>query len=340
VKAALFYEHGTPVVLRVEDVPMPAPGPGQVRLRVAASALNHLDLWVRGGLPVETILPHIGGADIAGTVDEIGKDVSGVRAGDRVVVDPSWSCGECEWCARGEQSACASYRIIGEHTQGGFAEYVVVPAANLLAVPDGYPLERAAAAPPVFLTAWRGLMTRARLAAGQTVLITGASGGVATAAIQIARHAGAQVFAVTTADNVEKVRALGADVVYARDQVEYSKQVWADTGKRGVDVIFDSVGEAMWRGNVRAAARRGRIVVYGATTGPRLETDARLLFWKQLEVIGTTMSNRREFAEVMALVFAGVLQPVIDVTWPLERVREAHERLEAGEQFGKIVLLP
>jgi NADPH:quinone reductase-like Zn-dependent oxidoreductase len=340
VKAALFYEHGTPEVLRLEEVPTPEPGPGEVRLRVAAAALNHLDLWVRRGLPVETPLPHIGGADIAGTVDAIGADVKGVHEGDRAVVDPSWSCGECAWCARGEESACMRYRIIGEHTPGGLAEYVIVPARNLFAVPADYPLQRAAAAPLVFLTAWRGLMTRARLAAGETVLITGASGGVATAAIQVARHAGARVYAVTTADNVERVRALGADVVYDRQQVDFSKQVWTDTGKRGVDVIFDSVGQVSWQHNMRAAARLGRIVVYGGTTGPRLDTDARLLFWKQLEIIGTTMSNRREFAAVMDLVFSGVLQPVIDVTWPLERIREAHERLEAGEQFGKVVLVP
>jgi NADPH:quinone reductase-like Zn-dependent oxidoreductase len=232
------------------------------------------------------------------------------------------------------------YRIIGEHTTGGLAEVVVVPARNLFAVPDDYPLERAAAAPLAFLTAWRGLITRGRLRAGESALITGASGGVASAAIQIAHHVGARVYAVTTADHLEQVRGLGADVVYDRTQVDFSKAVWSDTNKRGVDVIFDSVGEAIWRQNVRAAGRLGRVVVYGGTTGPRLETDARLLFWKQLEIIGTTMSNRREFTEVMQLVFTGVLQPVIDVTWPLERVREAHARLEAGEHFGKIVLLP
>ena len=340
MKAGLFYEHGTPVVLRVEDVPVPQPGPGEVRLRVAAAALNHLDLWVRSGLPGGTLLPHIGGADIAGTVDAIGADVTGVRAGERVVVDPSWSCGTCDWCERGEEPLCNSYRIIGEHTQGGFAEYVVVPARNLFGIPDDYPMEQAAAAPLVFLTAWRGLMTRARLTTGDTVLITGASGGVATAAIQVAQHAGARVYAVTTVDNVERVRALGADVVYDREQVDYSKEVWADTGKRGVDIVFDSVGEVTWRQNVRTAARLGRIVVYGGTTGPHLETDARLLFWKQLEIIGTTMSNRREFAAVMKLVFSGVLHPVIDVVWPLERIRDAHERLEAGAHFGKIVLVP
>jgi NADPH:quinone reductase-like Zn-dependent oxidoreductase len=266
--------------------------------------------------------------------------VSDVRVDERVVVDPSIACGACEWCAAGEEPLCTEYRILGEHTDGGFAEYVIAPARNLLRVPDDYPLDRAAAAPLSFLTAWRGLMTRGRLCAGQTVLITGASGGVATAAVQIAKHAGARVHAVTTGENVERVRALGADVVYDRTVVDYSKEVWRETGKRGVDLIFDSVGAATWPQNVRAAARGGRIVVYGATTGPRLDTDARVLFWKQLDVLGTTMSTRAEFREVMPLVFAGVLEPVVDVVWDLDRARAAHERLEAGDQFGKIVLVP
>jgi NADPH:quinone reductase-like Zn-dependent oxidoreductase len=338
MKAALFYEHGAPDVLDIEDVPTPEPGPDEVRLKVAACALNHLDLWVRRGLPIETKLPHIGGADIAGTVDAMGADVKGVHIGARAVVDPSWSCGECEWCARGDESLCVRYRIIGEHTPGGLAEYVVVPARNLFAVPDDYPLEKAAAAPLMFMTAWRGLMTRGRLQAGEAVLITGASGGVATAAIQIARHADARVFAVTTTENVERIRTLGAETVYDRTQLDYSAQLWTDTGKRGADLIFDSVGTATWRQNLRSAARLGRIVVYGGTTGPKLETDVRQVFWKQLEIIGTTMSNRREFAAVMELVFSGVFEPVIDVVWPLERIREAHMRLEGGEQLGKIVL--
>jgi NADPH:quinone reductase-like Zn-dependent oxidoreductase len=340
MRAALFSEYGGPEVVRIEDVAAPEPGPGEVRLRVAASALNHLDLWVRRGLPVETVMPHIGGSDVAGVVDAVGVGVTGVEPGARVVVDPSLSCGRCEWCERGEAPLCREYRILGEHTQGGLAEYVVVPASNVYPVPDGYPLDRAAAAPLAFLTAWRGLMTRGRLQSGETVLITGASGGVATAAVQIARHAGARVYAVTTSENVDRVRSLGADVVYDRDRVDYAKELWRDTGKRGVDVILDSVGAATWQQNLRSAARAGRIVVYGGTTGPKLDTDARLVFWKQLDILGTTMSNRREFEEVMALVFSGVLEPVIDVVWPLERTREAHERMEAGAQFGKVVLTP
>ena len=340
MRAALFSEHGGPDVVRVEDAPAPEPGTGAVLLRVAASGMNHLDLWVRRGLPIETTMPHIGGSDIAGVVERVGPHVDAGWLGARVVVDPSLSCGECEWCSRGEEPLCVSYRIIGEHTNGGFAEYVVVPERNLLRVPDDYPLDTAAAAPLGFLTAWRGLITRGRLRAGESVLITGASGGVATAAIQIAKHAGAYVHAVTTTDNIERVHALGADAVYDRSAQDYSKEVWRATERRGVDVIFDSVGEQTWTQNVRAAARGGRIVVYGGTTGPRLETDARLLFWKQLEIIGTTMSSRTEFRDVMALVLAGTFQPVVDVVWDLGRAREAHERLEAGGQFGRIVLTP
>lgn len=340
MRAALFSEYGGPDVVRIEDVPVPDPGPGEVRLRVAAAGLNHLDLWVRRGLPIETPMPHIGGSDVAGVVDVVGAGVTDVEPGMRVVVDPSLSCGECEWCERGEESLCREYRILAEHTQGGLAEYVVVPARNLYAVPDGYPLEDAAAAPLAFLTAWRGLMTRGRLRSGETVLITGASGGVATAAVQIAKRAGAHVYAVTTSENVDRVHSLGADVVYDREREDYAEALWRDTAKRGADLILDSVGAATWRQNMRSAARAGRIVAYGATTGPVLETDARIVFWKQLDILGTTMSNRREFAAVMALVFAGELKPVIDVVWPLDRTREAHERLEAGRQFGKIVLTP
>ncbi|HEX2167842.1 MAG TPA: alcohol dehydrogenase catalytic domain-containing protein [Longimicrobiales bacterium] len=340
MRAAIFQEHGGPEVVRVEDVPVPEPGAGEVRVRVAAAGMNHLDLWVRRGLPIETTMPHIGGSDVAGILDEIGAGVDAEWLGARVVVDPSLSCGECEWCARGEEPLCVQYRILGEHTNGGFAEYVVVPARNVLRVPDSFDLESVAAVPLPFLTAWRGLIRRGRLRVDETVLITGASGGVATAAIQIAKHAGARVYAVTTANNIDRVRALGADVVYDRERVDYSKEVWRDTDRRGVDLILDSVGEQTWERNVRAAARAGRIVVYGGTTGPRLETDARVLFWKQLEIIGTTMSNRAEFREVMDLVFSGALRPVPDVTWDLDRAREAHERLEAGDQFGKIVLIP
>jgi NADPH:quinone reductase-like Zn-dependent oxidoreductase len=341
MRAAIFEEHGGPEVVQVrDDVPTPEPGPGEVRLKVGASGMNHLDLWVRRGLPIETTMPHIGGSDMAGTVDALGDGVSGWSPGDRVVVNPSLWCGTCEWCQAGEEPLCVDYRILGEHTQGGFAEYVTVPARNLYGIPEDASLEVAAAAPLVFLTAWRGLVTRARLRHGESVLITGASGGVATAAIQIAKRLGAQVYAVTSSPWVERVQELGADVVYDRLAGDYAKALWQATGKRGVDVVFDAVGAETFRQNVRSLGRRGRLVVYGATTGATGEVDIRLVFWKQLEILGTTMANQTEFRAVMDRVFRGELTPVVDVAWPLDRAREAHERLEAGQAFGTIVLMP
>jgi NADPH:quinone reductase-like Zn-dependent oxidoreductase len=232
------------------------------------------------------------------------------------------------------------YRILGEHTQGGFAEYVVVPAQNLFPIPADYPFERAAAAPLAFLTAWRALMSRAALSAGETVLVTGASGGVSTAAIQIAKHAGARVFAVTSTEFVERVRELGADVVYDRNAVDFARALAADTNGRGVDVIIDSVGSAIWQQNVRSLARGGRMVIYGGTAGPKVEIDVRALFWKQTSFIGSTMANRTEFETAMRHVFAGDVEPVVDRVMPLEEIRAAHELLEEGDVFGKIVLSP
>lgn len=340
MRAAVFHEFGDPGVVRVEDVPSPELAPGEVMIRVGAAAMNHLDLWVRRGLPVETTMPHIGGSDIAGVVVGLGEDVDGIATGAHVVVNPTLSCRGCKACDAGEEPLCAEFRIIGEHTQGGFAEYVTVPAANLFVIPDDYPLERAAAAPLAFLTAWRGLMSRARLKDGESVLVTGASGGVATAAIQIARNAGARVLALTTSEHADRVSALGADIVIDRGREDFGRELWLATSKRGVDVIFDSVGQALWRTNLRSLARGGRFVTYGATTGPAGDTDIRHVFWKQLEILGTTMASRREFEAVMRLVFAGPLEPVIDSVLPLERAAEAHERLEKGEQFGKVVLVP
>lgn len=324
----------------MEEVARPEPGPRDVLIQVRAAALNHLDLWVRRGLPIEITLPHIGGADIAGTVVEAGSGVRRDLIGQHVVVDPSISCGRCEWCRREEQSLCLEYRIIGEHVSGGFAEFVAVPADNLYAISKRVEFTTAAAVPLVYLTAWRALKSRARLQAGESVLVTGASGGVATAAIQIARRLGARVYAVTTTENIDRVQELGADVVYDRNQDDYARQLWADTRKRGVDVVLDSVGSLTWSSNLRCLARLGRLVVYGATTGPLVESDLRLLFWKQVSILGTTMASRAEFKEIMDLVFGGALNPVVDTVFPLEQARAAHERLEAGEQFGKIVLTP
>ncbi len=340
MKAAVFRSHGGPEVIEIADLPVPQPAAGQLLLRVRAAALNHLDLWARRGLPgLQLEFPHIGGSDMAGTVERLGAGVEGFAPGSRVLVNPSLWCGNCEWCRRAQESLCSSYRIIGEHLNGGLAEFAVVPAQNVYPIPDDLSFEQAAAVPLVYQTAWRGLITRARLRPGETVLITGGSGGVSTAAVQIARLAGATVFAVTSGpDNARRVRELGAHLVIDRLEADFSAEVWKATGKRGVDVAFDSVGEAVWPGLIRALARDGRLVTYGATTGPKGQIDIRLTFWKQLQVIGTTMSSRAEFEQVISLVFKKRLQPVIDVVWPLEHARQAHERLESGEGFGKIVL--
>ncbi len=341
MRAALFAKYGGPEVVEIGKVPIPVPGAGEVRIKIEAAAMNHLDLWVRRGLPIETPMPHIGGSDMAGVVDALGPGVDGVPVGIRVAVDPSvgyeWYLGQ----GRGPSIEDPRFHILGEHTQGGFAEYAVVPAANVLELPEGFPADKAAASGLVFVTAWRALMTRAQLRAGERILITGASGGVGTAAVQIAVSAGAKVYALTGGE--EKVRhleELGAHVVYDRHKVDFSREVWRDTSKRGVHVVFDTVGESLWPQALRTLAYGGRLVTSGATTGSRGVTEIRLVFWKQLTILGSTMGTPAEFREVMRLVFSGNLEPVIHAVMPLEKAREAHEMLERSEVFGKIVLVP
>lgn len=344
MKAAYFERHGGPDVIRVGDLPEPTAGPGEAVIRVRAAGLNHLDLWTRRGLPGLTLkMPHIGGSDVAGEIAATGDGVEGWAPGDRVAVNPGLWCVDdaCEWCARDEHPLCTTYRILGEHVPGGFAERVAVPVRNLVRLPDGFPFATAAVAPLVYQTAWRGLLTRGRLAPGETVLVTGASGGVSTAAIQIAKHRGARVFAVTSGPaNTRRVEALGADLVIDRLEEDFSRRVWAETKKRGVDLVLDSVGAATWEGCVRTLARAGRMVVYGATTGPQGTLNIARLFWSQTSIMGTTMATRAEFEAVMRLVLDGTLTPIVDDVWPLDRAREAHERLEAGGVFGKLVLEP
>lgn len=341
MRAALFQEFGGPGVVEVKEVAVPDPGPGQVRIKVEASAMNHLDLWVRRGLPIETPMPHIGGSDIAGTVHAVGPGAEDVPLGTRVVVDPSLGYDWYEGQDRGDSFDELPFRIIGEHTQGGFAEYTVVPAENLLEIPEHVSFVDAAAAGLVFVTAWRALIKRGRLQAGERVLITGASGGVGTAAVQVAARAGAKVFAVTGGvENVERSKALGADVVYDRFEVDFSREVWRDTQKQGVHVVFDTVGEEIWPACLRALAKKGRLVSSGATTGSRGVTELRLVFWKQLEILGSTMGSPTEFREVMRLIFDGVFDPVIQEVMPLEDARRAHQILEDGKIFGKLVLEP
>ena len=340
MRAAVFHEHGGPEKVRVEEVPRPEPGPGEVRIRVRAAGLNHLDLWVRRGLPIETTMPHIGGSDLAGTVDAVGPGVE-VETGTPVVVDPSLDYDWYDRAPPGPGLPAPRFRLIGEHTDGGLAEYVVVPAANLTRIPDGVSFEIAAAAALTYVTAWHGLLDRARVRPGERVLVTGASGGVGTAAVQVARHIGATVLAVTSGpENVRRVEELGAHRVFDRLEEDWVAGVRGETGRAGVDVILDSVGAPMWMGMLRSLGVQGRLVSYGATAGPEVRIDLRHLFWKQHSIMGSTMGRPEEFRRVMGLVFDGTLAPVIDRVLPLDEARTAHELLEAGEVFGKLVLVP
>lgn len=341
MKAAVFHEHGGPEKLRMEDVPRPEPGPHAVRVKVEWGALNHLDLWTRRRMPgVKLALPHIGISDVAGTVDALGEAVDEWTPGERVVVNPGLSCGACRHCRAGEDASCVSYRILGEHVPGGAAEHVVVPARNLLRVPEGFPLERAVATNLSYMTAYRMLVGRARVRPGERVLVLGAGSGVSGAAIQIARHLGARVYATTsTPEKMERAKAIGAEmVVNYRDDDEWHKTFYKATEKAGMDVVIDHVGEATWQKSLRSLAKGGRLVTCGATTGATTTQDVRLVFWRQLSLLGSTMANDREYREVMGLVFRGRLEPLIDEVYPLERLADAHRRMEQGDQFGKILI--
>jgi NADPH:quinone reductase-like Zn-dependent oxidoreductase len=340
MRAAIFREHGGPEVVTVADVPTPAPGPGEVRLAVRTAALNHLDLWVRRGLPnLKLPLPHVGGSDFAGVVESVGAAVTDWAPGAEVVINPSLPCLACPPCRAGATSLCDHYRILGEHLWGGLAEYAIVRSDRLHPKPAGLTWPEAAAFPLVFQTAWRALVTRAAVRPGETVLVLGGGGGVATAVIQIARLAGARVIAVTSSpERVEAVRRLGAHEVLNRNDGPWSKAVWALTGKRGADIVVDSVGPATWADSLRSARRGGRVVTYGATTGSHAETDLRQVYYRQLSVIGSTMADDGEFAAVLALVASGDLQPVVDRVLPLDQAAAAHAVLERGEVVGKVVV--
>lgn len=340
MRALGFHEHGDVKALGLVDLPTPEPGPGEVRVRVKYAALNRLDLFVlKGWKGLELEKPHVGGSDVAGEVDKLGPGVHGWAPGDPVVLYPSTSCGSCAHCRRGEVSLCLHHRLFGEHKRGGFAEYLVVPAANLKRVPAGFPLRDAAAASLVFLTAWRMLVTRAKLAAGESILIVGGAGGVNSAAIQIAKLAGASpILVVATGEEKAKLaRELGADVTLDAAG-DWHKEAFSLTGKRGVDVVVDNVGDRSWGKSLRAAARGGRIVTVGGTTGYDPKAELNQVFWKQLSILGSTMGDPHEFDTVMDLVFKGKLRAVIDREFPLAAGVDAYERLAGGSSQGKIVL--
>ncbi len=330
--------------LQIKEVPdAPTPKAGEVRVAIRAAALNHLDLWVIDGLPgAADRFPHIVGADGAGVVESTGADVSTVRQGERVMINPGISDYSCEFCQAGEHSLCVNYRLLGEHLPGTVAELVTVPAQNVARLPVLAPVvswAEAAAFSLVTLTAWRMLVTRAQLKADETVLIWGIGGGVSLAALRIAKLLGAR--AIVTSSNDVKLAAakdLGADVTLNHRTQKVGEEIRALTNKRGVDVVVDSVGSATWDDSLRSLRRGGRLVMCGATSGPQVGLDLRRLFWHHWSVLGSTMGNAAEYAEIVRRFGHGELRPMVDRVFPLARTRDAYERLQRGEQLGKIAI--
>jgi NADPH:quinone reductase-like Zn-dependent oxidoreductase len=317
----------------------PITAPDQVLVRIVAAAINRIDLFALKGLPkVKYTFPHVMGSDGAGVVEAVGDGVTGIQPGDRVMLNPGVACDRCEICRAGEQPLCRRYRLLGEHLEGTIAEFVVLPEANVARFGDGLSWAQAAAYPLATLTAWRMLMTRARLRAGETALVWGIGGGVSLAAVQIAKLAGARVIATSSSDaKLEVAQRLGADVVLNHRTSDVARDVRDLTGV-GADVVVDSVGEQTWEASLRALRPGGRLVTCGATTGPHVSIDIRKLFWFQWSLLGSTMGNHREFAEIVALAERGHLRPVIDSVTPLADGVAAFRRMANGQQLGKLVI--
>jgi NADPH:quinone reductase-like Zn-dependent oxidoreductase len=340
LKAAFFREHGGLDRIEYGDLPDPAPGQGQVRIRVRAAALNHLDIFVRKGMPgIPLALPHVMGSDGAGVVDAAGPGVTRVKPGDEVVLNPGINCGTCEFCLKGEHSLCVAFHLLGEHIAGTFASFVVAPEINACPKPPGLTWEEAAAFPLTFLTAWRLLVTKARVKPGDSLLIVGIGGGVAVAALQIAKMLGLTVWVTSSsAEKLSRAKTLGADVGIGPAAADFSREIRKATGKRGVDIVLDSVGKATWKQSIASLAKGGKLLTCGATTGPDPEEDINRIFWNQLSVHGSTMGTHGEFADLLRMFRDRRLRPVIDAVFPLSQAREAERRLEEKRQFGKIVL--
>lgn len=340
MRALTLIEHGTMDRLAVQEVPTPSVDrPDQVRIAVKAAALNRLDLFILGGLPgISLGFPHVVGTDATGVVDQVGSGVTGLAPGDRVVVNPGISCGVCPMCQSGQDPFCRSFGILGEHLPGTVAEYVVVPARNVERVGDRFDWVHAAALPLAALTAWRMVVSRARVEPGETVLIWGIGGGVALAALQIAKYRGARVVVTSSSTTkLEAAKALGADLVLHHGTQDVAKEIRAFT-KVGADVVVDSVGEKTWERSLKALRPGGRLVTCGATSGPHVQIDIRKLFWFQWTIMGSTMGTVPEFRDMMAVANSGKIVPVVDLVVPIEQGLKAYQRLESGEQMGKVVI--
>jgi len=340
MKAVRIHEFGGPEVLRYEDVPDPQPRKDQVLVRVKACAMNHLDIFVRTGIPGVT-LPRILGSDIAGEIAEVGEYITGFKVGQRVLLAPMHFCNRCAKCGAGLQNQCREFTALGNGVDGGNCELIAVPAVNVIPIPDTLDFNQAASVPLVFLTAWHMLVGRASIRPGQTVLVLGAGSGVGIAAIQSAKLFSARVIATAGDESkLEKARALGADHGINHYKQKISQEVRAITNKEGVDIVFEHVGAATWDESMKSLKPNGTIVTCGATTGPEVKFDLRFLFARQLSFLGSYMGTLGELYEVLSHVFAGRLKPVVDRTFPLKDARTAHEYMAASQMFGKVVLNP
>ena len=340
MKAVRLHQFGGPEVLTYEDIPDPQPRKDQVLVRVKACSLNHLDVWVRKGLP-GVKLPHILGSDIAGEIAEIGDYISGFTIGQRVLISPIHYCGHCVKCVAGLQNQCREFTVLGNAVDGGNCELIAARGADVIPIPDSLDFNQAASVPLVFVTAWHMLVGLAAVRPGQTVLVLGASSGVGIAAIQIAKMFQCRV--ITTAGNeqkLEKARTLGADHGIDHYKQKISEEVRRITNKEGVDIVIEHVGAATWDESIKSLKTGGKLVTCGATTGPSVAIDLRHLFARQLSLLGSYMGTMGELHEVLKHVFAGRLKPVVDRLFPLSEIRAAHEHLESSQMFGKIVVNP
>ncbi|HSB69405.1 MAG TPA: zinc-binding dehydrogenase [Candidatus Methylomirabilis sp.] len=334
MRAIQLHQPGGPDQLRYQEVPTPRPGPGEVLVQLKAAALNHRDVWIRLGRQMADRLPLIPGSDGAGLVAEVGAGVTQLQVGSPVVVNPS-----LDWGDR-EDRPSPAFRILGGPDPGTYAEYIVIPAANVFPKPSPLSFEEAAAMPLASLTAWRAVITRGQVRPGERVVILGIGGGVATFALQIARQAGASVIATSSSDmKLQRASELGADLAINYTSTDWAQLVLDHTGG-GADVVIDSVGKATWEQALRALRPGGRLVSFGATTGPTTEVNIRAIFWNHISILGTTMGSPREFAAMLPLYDAGRVKPVVDRVYSLRDAAEAHRRMDAAEQFGKLVLIP
>ncbi|MFB3922885.1 MAG: zinc-binding dehydrogenase [Terriglobia bacterium] len=342
MKAVRFHQHGGPEVLKYEDAPDPKIQANEVLVRVKACALNHLDIWLRGGVRRwQLALPHIVGSDIAGEITEAGALATRFKPGERVLLSPGLSCGQCEACFKGLDSACRSYTLFGVLVDGGYAEYVKAPEMNVFPIPGDLSFDEAAAVPLVYTTAWHMLFTRAGLKPGEDVLVIGAGSGVGMAAIQICKLVSARVIATAGADwKLEKARALGADEVINHSKQSIAEEVKRLTNKRGVDVVFEHVGAAVWEDCFESLATYGRLVTCGTTSGPEVKLNMQVLYGRQRSILGSFMGGKGELTEALKFIGQRKLKAVIDSTFPLADARAAQEKMESRNFFGKIVLRP